>query len=122
MNVMFDELKNKWVLIDFGMVYSDTYMKKTAKKNNISLKDQYLVNAFDIILKVEMLFMKKLYKSANFQYTPIGGGFVPKKSFPSLIHELNKKGLLKYSQQFELYRHMRELKGKFYDNSKMIGI
>ena len=122
MNVMYDKTKDKWMIIDFGMVSSDSSMKKLAKQNKLSLHNQYLLKGFDLMLRVEALFMKKLYSSKKFPYTPLGGGFVPKKSFPSLLHEMKKLNLLKHSNMFNLYKSQREMKGKYYDQSNMIGV
>ena len=122
MNVMYDLDKNRWMLIDFGMVYPHSKMIKSAKKNKISIEKQYLLNAFNILINVEILIMKKIYGPQNFQYTPIGGGFVPNKKFPSLIHKLNELGLLELNSMFSIYKKTREMKGKYYDSSKMIGV
>ena len=122
MNVMYDLDKNRWVLIDFGMVYTDSNIRKKAKKKKITIEQEYLSNAFEIMLRVEAIIMRKLYNDMNFQYTPLGGGFLPKKSFPSLLHKINDAGLLDKSDLFDIYKTIREQKGKYYDESKMIGV
>ena len=121
MNVMYDMDKNRWMLIDFGMVHAHSVMKKEAKQKKITIEKEYLLNAFNILIHVEILIMNKIY-GKNFKYTPIGGGFVPKKSFPSIIHKLEELGLLELNSMFSIYKKTRERLGKYYDNSKMIGM
>ena len=122
MNVLYDLNKKQWMLIDFGMVYTDSKMKKSAKTHKLSLKQEYLLNAFKIMLNVELILMQRKYGSAKFMYTPLGGGFLPKSSFPTLLHEMNKLGLLEYADRFNLYKKARESRGKHYDTTKMIGV
>jgi hypothetical protein len=121
MNVMYDLVKDRWMIIDFGMVYSDSKMKQNAKKNKLTIEKQYLLNAFQIMLLVERFFMISLYGATNLPYTPLGGGFLPKPGFPSLLHEMNKLGFLKYGS-FTMYKKIREQRGKYYNTSKMIGV
>ena len=60
MNVMYDLDKNRWVLIDFGMVYADSKIRKEAKKKKITIEQEYLSNAFEIMLRV---------RSSNYEKT-----------------------------------------------------
>jgi predicted Ser/Thr protein kinase len=124
MNVMFDTDYDRWMLIDFGMTYPDSRMKKEAKKAKISLEKYFLVNAYNILINIEVLLMNKIYGPKNMMYTPIGGGYIPKKSFPTLIHEIEKQGILHLIGRFEIGKSTREryTKAKVYDKSKMIGM
>ena len=74
------------------------------------------------MLRVETIFMSRIYGAANLPYTPYGGGFLPKPGFPSLLHEINKLGLLEKAGTFEMFKEMRERMGQYYDKSKMIGV
>ena len=122
MNIMYDKTHKKFILIDFGMIASETTMKQLAKKHSLSIHEAYLSKAFGIILKAEELFMKKIYGTTEFKYTPLGGVYKPNSSFPSLMKYVFEHGLQDKISYLNILKKTYQGKYKKYDESKQIGV
>lgn len=120
MNMMRSKL-GKWKLIDYGMIISEKSAKQQAKKQGITIDDYYLINAFNIVLKVEEFIMKRKY-GKDYKYTPIGGVFKPSKSYPSLMKYVYEHGLEDKISLLRINKKTFYGPHKKYDIEKRIGV
>lgn len=121
MNMMYSK-KGQWKLIDYGMVMNETKVNQLAKKIDVTPDEYYLINAFNIILKVEEFIMKRLYGIEKYKYTPIGGVFKPSSSFPSLMKYVYHHNLVDKISLLNINKKMYYGPHKKYDETKRIGI
>jgi predicted Ser/Thr protein kinase len=120
MNMMITK-DRKWRLIDYGMVMNEKKVITHSKKEGITVDEYYLVNGFNIILKVEEYMMKRLYKRENYKYTPLGGVYNPSHSFPSLMKYVFSHGLEDKIPLLRINKRMFYGPHKKYDESKRLG-
>jgi predicted Ser/Thr protein kinase len=125
LNLIYSEDKNRWILIDYGMLLPESKIPRNAKKGKERRKFLYSYNLRLFLRNAENMIVKNKHMNDGlYRYTPIGGGFIPKKSYPTLLHEIESIGELDKVFEFQNNKRMRLLSEKAggYDKKKMIGV
>ena len=98
MNLMYDTLKDKWFLIDYGMINKP--QKKLAELNKKRIRENrepmkledylYIYHINEFIFYVESKFIEPaLQKAGEYKYTPLRHGYIPNDpEYPSFISGL----------------------------------
>ena len=114
-NIMFDEDKNKLVLIDFGLLLTDEEREIRFSPHELTDKQITTICAFNTILEVELYYMIKIYGRKDYHHTPLRLGFIPPEhlsNFPTILNYIDKDllHLLDYTIKFGQIKRMLDKK------------